>query len=206
MKQTLLIGYDTPTRLAFVKKLGTGAETVHLSEAGLGEIIPRAVQVSLWEDNSPLVIVVDTDASSRDAVLADLKVLSFSRPIIISVVDLPAAAQKKMETAGWEVSKLEKKKKAVGGPDTFGMIRAWEAGDRKGAWLIYRDLVAGDAAPEAISGAMLWSCKQSFARAAAPAKRSRALSAARALCIATRDARTGGLSMAEGIEKIILQP
>lgn len=206
VKKILLVGYDASARLMFVKKLDASAETVHLSETWIKDIVSRTVQVSLWEELPPLVVVVDTDAASRDAALADLKPLSFSRTVVVSVADLPAAGVKKMEAAGWEVSKLEKKKKESDGPDTFSMIRAWEAGDRKNAWLLYRDLIDSGAAPEAISGAMLWSCKQPFARAAQPAKRTRALSAARALCIATREARNGGVSMMEGIEKVILKP
>jgi hypothetical protein len=204
--KTVLLGYDSNSRRAWLEKTfkGITAETVYLSESSPNTIVQSIVQVSLLGDLEPMVIVCDTDAAGRDVCIAAIVTIDPSRPVILSVADLPAAAQKKMEKTGWEFLRSAATKEKASKPDTFGMIRAWERGDKKTAWLSYADLVASGAAPEMIAGAMIWSLKQSFAKAAPAPVRARSQKLAKEILKLTLDARSGGISMKQGLEKLIL--
>jgi hypothetical protein len=204
--KTVLAGYDSITRRTWLEKKfkGITTETVYLSESSPSAIIQSIAQVSLLGDLEPMVIVCDTDAAGRDACIAAIVSVDPSRAVILSVADLPAAAQKKMEKAGWEFVRSTATKEKASKPDTFGMIRAWERGDKKTAWLSYADLVASGSVPEMIAGAMIWSLKQSFAKAAPAPVRARSQKLAKEILKLTLDARSGGIPMRQGLEKLIL--
>lgn len=202
----LLIGYEKDARGAWLRKQKLlGPEVLYVSETAPSALVSAMSQMSLLDDVSPLVIVCDTDASGRDACIAAVGTVSPSRDVVLALADVPQAAQKKMEKAGWAVEKSLTKKVASAKPDTFGMIRALERGDKKNAWLLYTNLIGAGVAAEMISGALLWSCKQAFVKPTPAAKRQSAYGLARQLVRATIASRTpGGVSLSEGIEKVIL--
>ncbi len=159
----LLTGSDVVKAKTRAQKLAVGHEVVRFGEGGepfanVGGYLSAhglfAPKVALMLDR-PLA-----DEDGKILVLENAKSLKDAEALVIVIEPVLDAATKKKVVPHAEVETFELKEKSTEpAPNVFALTDAFATGDRKGAWILYRELIESGAAPEEIHGALIWQAR-----------------------------------------------
>lgn len=142
------------TKGAEVTRFGEGAEPylAVLSFLGAPSLFAKKNALLL---TSPLV-----EADAKDLILENLKQFSESdTPVVITESHIDAATSKKLEKYT-EVELFELKKIIQApAPNVFALADAFAKGDRKKAWVLYRQFIENGSAAEEIHGTLSWQAR-----------------------------------------------
>ncbi len=159
----LITGSDTKKGKARAALLAKGAEIVRFGEgseafssvsaylSAQGLFAPR---VALFLDR-PL-----DDPEGKELLIERFEALAKAETLVLVIEPGPSAAFLKTlkGLATIETFDLpEKKEEPL--PSVFALTDAFASGDRKNAWVLYRRLIEGGAAPEEIHGALSWQAR-----------------------------------------------
>lgn len=158
------LGDDVVTAKAEAQKRAVGHEVVRFGEGGeplsavggyLGQQGMFAAKVALILDR-PL-----DDADGKELLIERGTEVAAAAALVIAIQpDVDATTKKKLPKG----TKFETFA-AAGGvaelppPNVFALTDAVAAGDRKKAWILYRQLIAGGASAEEIHGALAWAAR-----------------------------------------------
>lgn len=156
-------GSDTVRAKAAARAAARGREVVRIGE---GEDSLVALSQYLGQEGlfSPsLAVIVDRPLETKEGARQFLELApacATSSTLVIAIEpDLDAAAQKQLaNSATIETFDLPTPVKEEL-PSSFTLIDALQAGDRKRAWILYRQLIDGGVSAEEIHGALAWAAR-----------------------------------------------
>lgn len=160
---TFFIGSDVVRAKAEAIKRAKGAEVVRIGEGGepLESALAYLEQQGMFQPEIVLIIDRPLDtADGKEYMLEHAGMFNESKTkvfIIQSELDIPT--RKKLEKHG-EIVEFEIAKKAeVVAPNAFALVDAVQAGDKKRAWIVYRQLITAGVSAEEVHGALAWAAR-----------------------------------------------
>lgn len=156
-------GDDVVRAKAEALRQAQGRQVVRLGEGGeLLELLPSFLgQQGMF---SPLVAIIadrpmDT-TENKEFILEHAEACKDSTALVILIApDLDTPTKKKLEKFG-EIVEFEITKSAeVVPPNSFALVDALQAGDRKRAWILYRQLINAGVSAEEVHGTLAWAAR-----------------------------------------------
>lgn len=160
---TIFVGSDVVRAKAEAAKRAKGSEVVRFGEGG--EPFPAALgyleQRGMFAPAVALVLDRPLESDEGKELLSEHgeTLVAASAQVFAIVGDVTATEQKKFPK-GAKVESFELK--SVGEavpPNTFALVDAVQAGDKKRAWILYRQLIASGASAEEIHGTLAWAAR-----------------------------------------------
>lgn len=160
----LFLGEDVTRAKAEAQKRAEGHEVVRFGEGGepfsavggyLGQQGMFAPKVALILDR-PL-----DDTEGKELLLEKGTDIVGAEALVIAIQpDIDAATKKKLPK-GIKIEKFDAPEAAaeLPPPNVFALADAVSAGDRKKAWILYRQLIMSGASPEEVHGALAWAVR-----------------------------------------------
>lgn len=156
----VLIGSDGLKAKARAHALAKNAEILRFGEGGdfFENAIANLLAQPLFGGEVCLVLDDPLESDEGKAVLLEQgDALVSSSTLVIAVVPKIDAVSKKKIPKGATVELFEEKVSfSEPAPSVFKLTDAYSAGDRKNAWILYRELLMSGSAPEEIHGALTW--------------------------------------------------
>lgn len=159
----LFTGDDVVQAKAEAVRRAKGREIVRLGEGGEPiESLPAYLeQQGLF--SPAIAVILDRpmeNAEAKEWMLELLPACESSKALVILIQpELDTPTKKKCEKHG-EILEFSLKKEAdVVPPSAFALVDALQAGDKKRAWILYRQLVAHGVSPEEVHGALAWAAR-----------------------------------------------
>lgn len=161
---TFCIGDDVVRAKAEVAKRAKGSEVVRVGEGGepFESALGYLEQRGMFASRVTLVLDRPLDtAEGKEFVLEHAETFADSdTAVFIIQPDVDAVTKKKLEVHGTvEVYDISYSRTAEVPPNSFALVDALQAGDRKRAWILYRQLIAGGASAEEIHGTLAWAAR-----------------------------------------------
>ncbi|MBV9349150.1 MAG: hypothetical protein JO026_00170 [Patescibacteria group bacterium] len=159
----ILTGPDVLKAKKRARALAQDFEVVRFGEGGepFENVLPRLGAQGLFTPEVVLLLERPLESDAGKALLMEqAKLFSESEmPVIVIEPELDSAVKKKIPK-GAVVETFESKEKKIAAPlSVFSLTDAFTAGNRKEAWILYRRLIEGGAAPEEIHGALAWQAR-----------------------------------------------
>jgi DNA polymerase III delta subunit len=159
----LFTGDDVVRAKAEATKCAKGREVVRLGEGGepLENLPAYLEQQGMF---TPAVAVIADrpmeNAEQKEKMLELAEACKESSALVILIQpELDSPTKKKFEKFG-DVEEYALKKEAEQvGPNSFALVDALQAGDRKRAWILYRQLIESGASAEEIHGTLAWAAR-----------------------------------------------
>lgn len=158
------IGDDVVRAKAEVLKRARGSEVVRVGEGG--ELLESALgyleQRGMFTPRVTLVIDRPMDsAEGKEYVLEHAETFAASdTQVFIIQPDVDAVTKKKLEKLGTvEVYDVPHTQNVAPPPNSFALVDAVQAGDRKRAWILYRQLIVSGASAEEVHGTLAWAAR-----------------------------------------------
>lgn len=159
----LFIGDDVVRAKVEVMKRAKGREVVRFGEGGepLANVGGYLEQQGMFAPALALILDRPLDtADGKELLLEKAEELQKASALVFAIVpDIDAATKKKLEKCA-EVEEFNLKVKAEEpAPNSFALTDAVQAGDKKRAWILYRQLLASGASAEELHGVLAWSAR-----------------------------------------------
>lgn len=159
----VLTGNDSDKIRKRVAEIAKGADVTRFGEGGLPfSSVPEHLGApSLFSKKSALVLVSPfEDAEAKDAIVQNLKAFFESETVVvITEAHIDAATSKKVDkyaqAESFELKKIPEAPQA----NVFALADAFAKGDRKKAWVLYRQFIENGSAPEEIHGTLSWQAR-----------------------------------------------
>lgn len=156
-------GDDVPKAKAEVAKRAAGREVVRFGEGGepVSAVGRYLEQQGMFAP--ALTLILDRpldDAEGKEYLLEHLEDMERASALVIAIQpNVDAITKKKLvQHADFEEFAMPVKAEAPP-PNAFALVDALQAGDRKRAWILYRQLIESGASPEEIHGALAWAAR-----------------------------------------------
>ena len=159
----LFTGDDAVRAKAEAAKRVKGREVVRLGEGGepLENLPTYLEQRGLFSPHTAVIADRPMDtAEQKEFVLEHAEACKQSDTLVILIQpDLDTPTQKKLEKYS-EVETFEIKRQAEAFvPNSFALVDAVQVGDKKRAWILYRQLIASGVSAEEVHGALAWAAR-----------------------------------------------
>lgn len=159
----IFTGDDVVRAKAEALKRVKGREVVRLGEGGEPlESLPSFLeQQGMFSPQIAIIADRPMDsAENKEFVLEHAELCKDSSALVILITsDLDATTRKKLEKYAEIVEfEIAKKVEAVA-PNAFALVDAVQAGDRKRAWIVYRQLITAGVSAEEVHGALAWAAR-----------------------------------------------
>ena len=160
----VLTGTDSTKIKKRIAELTRNADITRFGEGGeaFSNVFSHLGAPSLFSQKNALVLVSPLeDAEAKEIVLQNLKAFSDSETIVVVTEShIDAATTKKIEKHAEAIESYELKKTAEAPvPNVFALADAFAKGDRKKAWVLYRQFIENGSAPEEIHGTLSWQAR-----------------------------------------------
>lgn len=160
---TFCIGDDVVRAKAEVAKRAKGSEVVRVGEGGvtLAESLGFLEQHGMFTAKVTLVIDRPFDtAEGKEFILEHGEVFEKSETqVFVIQPEVDALTKKKLEKLGTVEVFEQPVAETVPPPNTFALVDALQAGDRKRAWILYRQLLESGASAEEVHGTLAWAAR-----------------------------------------------
>lgn len=160
---TFCIGGDVVRAKVAIAAKAKGADVVRIGEGGepLSSLLGYLEQRGMFAPR--IVLVVDRpmdNADGKEFILEHGALLEKSETqVYVIQPDVDAVTKKKLDKLGSiEVYELPVVAD-VPPPNAFALVDAVQAGDRKRAWILYRQLIESGASAEEIHGTLAWAAR-----------------------------------------------
>lgn len=159
----VLTGNDSDKIKKRVAEITKGADVTRFGEGGESflNVLSYLGAPSLFSKINALVLVSPIeDAGAKEFILQNLKAFFESETVvIITEGHIDAPTLKKIDKYA-EVESFELKKVVEApAPNVFALADAFAKGDRKKAWVLYRQFIANGSAAEEIHGTLSWQAR-----------------------------------------------
>lgn len=159
----VLEGNDSEKIKKRTAELTKGAEAIRFGEGGESFAnVPQYLGApSLFSKKNALVLMSPLEDSEwKETILQNLKAFFESETVVVLIeVHIDAATSKKIDKYA-QVESFELKKVAeVPQANVFALADAFAKGDRKKAWVLYRQFIENGSAPEEIHGTLSWQAR-----------------------------------------------
>ena len=159
----VLEGNDSDKIKKRIAEITKGSEIVRFGEGGepLANILSHVGSSGLFSKKLTLLLNgAFEDVNAKELILENLKSLHESETAVLVVEgSIDAGTTKKLE----KYSKIElydiSYKTTEPAPNVFALADAFAKGDRKKAWVLYRQFIENGSAPEEIHGALSWQAR-----------------------------------------------
>lgn len=210
----LIYGTDTEKRQASREKLlaeFANAQVIirNADDITMGEVEQIAGGMSLFNDRLLLLLESPFDnVSFSDSFIEYLDTLVLSHNVVIVyerelAKDIVTTFQKVGATV---IAHVEAKKTAKQNFNIFSITDAFTARDKKGTWLLYREALLHEQAPEAIIGVVFWAIKNMVTKKRFSSwKKNELENASRELVRVVHGAHSGLFDIEEELERFILK-
>lgn len=160
---TFCIGDDVVRAKAVIATKAKGADVVRIGEGGepLSSLLGYLEQRGMFAPRIVLVVDRPMDtADGKEFILEHGALLEKSETqVYVIQPDVDAVTRKKLDKLGTiEVYDLPVVAD-VPPPNAFALVDAVQAGDRKRAWILYRQLIESGASAEEIHGTLAWAAR-----------------------------------------------
>ena len=158
------IGDDVVRAKAEVLKRTRGSEVVRVGEGGepLESALGYLEQLGMFTRRVALIIDRPMDsAEGKEYMLEHAETFAASdTQVFVIQQDVDVVTKKKLEKLGTvEVYDLPHTRELVSPPNSFELVDAVQAGDRKRAWILYRQCMANGASAEEVHGTLAWAAR-----------------------------------------------
>ncbi len=195
-----------------LKKLGIeNADVISksASESSIAELEQISGGSSLFDDTLSLAFEYPFLNESFGEILLDFapRLAESSNTIFIMERELTKDIVKSLEKSGAQIILCDEPKEAKKKEfNIFALTDAFSAKDKKGTWLLYREAIFHEQAPEAIIGVLFWAVKNMFTKNRLSAwKKGELENASRELVRIVHGAHNGLFDIEEELERFILK-
>jgi hypothetical protein len=160
---TFFIGDDVVKAKAEAQKRARGAEVVRIGEGGepLESTLSYLEQRGMFQPE--VVIIIDRPldgAEGKEYVLEHGEALNGSKTkVFVIQPEVDALTRKKLEKLGTIEVFDERVRDETTPPSAFALVDAMQVGDRKRAWILYRDLINAGVSAEEVHGTLAWAAR-----------------------------------------------
>jgi DNA polymerase III delta subunit len=159
----LFVGDDVIKAKAEAIKRAKGREVVRFGEGGepFANVGGYLEQQGMFAPALALILDRPLDSADGKELLAEnAELLSKASALVFAIVpDIDAATKKKLDKYA-DVEEFETKHVAeMPPPNSFALTDAVQAGDKKRAWILYRQLIASGASAEELHGVLAWAAR-----------------------------------------------
>lgn len=158
------LGDDVVRAKAEIVKRTLGSHVVRVGEGGepLDATLGYLEQRGMFSPQVSLVIERPFDSpEGKEYVLEHAETFARSdTQVFVIQPDVDALTKKKLEVHGAvEVYDVSHNRTAEIPPNSFALVDALQAGDRKRAWILYRQLIASGVSAEEVHGTLAWAAR-----------------------------------------------
>ena len=157
------VGSDVGRAKEEALKRAKGAEVVRLGEGGepFNTALGFVEQRGMFAPKVALIIDRALEsADGKELILEHGDALASADALVIAIEEKIDALTKKKLPKGSTTESFESGPVAEYiPPNVFGLTDAYAAGDRKGAWVMYRGLIESGVSAEEVHGALAWSVR-----------------------------------------------
>ncbi len=200
------------TRDQLYKKLGVSPADVISkfgNESSRAELEQVAGGSSLFDNQISLSLEYPFLNESFGEIVLDFapQLATSSNSIFIIERELTKDIVRSLEKSGAQVFLCDEPKDAKKKEfNIFSLTDAFSAKDKKGTWLLYREAIQNEQAPEAIIGVLFWAVKNMFTKNRFSAwKKNELENASRELVRIVHGAHNGQFEIEEELERFILK-
>ena len=160
---TIFVGTDVVRAKAEAAKRAKGSEVVRLGEGGepFSAALGYVEQRGMFAPAVTLVLDRPLETDEGKELMSEYgeTLVAASAQVYAIVGDVTLTEQKKFPK-GAKVESFELKSVTeVVPPNTFALVDAVQAGDKKRAWILYQQLLASGASAEEIHGTLAWAAR-----------------------------------------------
>jgi hypothetical protein len=161
---TIFIGSDVVKAKAEALKRAVGREVVRFGEGGeaFESVGGYLEQQGMFAPALALILdrPIDTDEGKELVFEKGDMLVEATAHVIIIQPDIGAVEKKKLPTGvKIEVFEFAGADTAFIPPNTFALVDAVQAGDKKRTWILYRQLIATGASAEEVHGTLAWAAR-----------------------------------------------
>lgn len=160
---TFFIDSDVVKAKAEAVKRAKGCALVRIGEGGapLEATLSYLEQCGMFDPE--IVLIIDRPLDSADGkeyLFEHAESLNASKTkVFVIQSEVDTVTRKKLEKLGAVEVFEEKARAEVPPPSAFALVDAMQAGDRKRAWILYRELVSHGVSAEEVHGTLAWAAR-----------------------------------------------